>query len=155
MLPRPWVSRTRLPDARPRRWLPDPVRWPVGRSLGLDQALGGGVAPRLDQELGELDRVDGRQLDAGPAVPADGGRDAEGLRGGGDRGGLLLRVALTVACRPSSESVANIRNVGCPQVSRSSASGGDSTTRRSSSAVFVPSRDRLLEVDRRLAARQL
>src|SRR4029450_7796398 len=44
------------------------------RVVGRDQALGGGQAPCLDQELAELDRVDGRELDADPAGGAEMGR---------------------------------------------------------------------------------
>jgi hypothetical protein len=69
----------------------------------------------------------------------------------------LGRVALTLASRPSSERAANIlsrtRKVGWPQVSRSSASGSDSTTRRSSSAVIISSPlARPLDVDRQCEA---
>jgi hypothetical protein len=62
-------------------------------------------------------------------VAAHVGGDAEGLRGGGDQGRLLLPGRLDAGSLPSSERAANIlsrtRKVGWPQVSRSSASGSD------------------------------
>src|SRR5215207_8030366 len=84
--PHPQRSGPPAPGLRPRHSSSGAGPLVVGR----DQAPGGGLAPCLDHELAELGRVDGRQLDADPAVAADVGRDPEGPRGGGDQGGLLL-----------------------------------------------------------------
>src|SRR3954470_1279744 len=67
------------------------------------------------------------------------------------------RVAFTLALRPSAPIAMNIlsrtRHVGCPQVSRSSASGNDSASRRTSSPSVTAGlrlRDRVLDDAERL-----